>query len=364
MLKKIIFGFSLFALVFSCSSSDESTISSSSDGFDRSTMLTNWADNIIIPAYQDLDAKLVTLKADKDTFIATPNQTNLETLRTSWLNAYKVWQYVEMFDIGKAEEISYKFQMNVYPVTVADIKANIDNQNYDLSHPNNNDAVGFPALDYLLYGVDVTDADILVKYTDVNYQNYLSDVIDQMVLLTDTVLSDWTSNYRATFVSSIRNTATSSVNKLVNDFIYYYEKGLRANKIGIPAGVFSSTSLSTKVEGFYSKQYSKVLAEQGLKAVKDFFNGKNYNSTLVNSSFYYYLNYLDRASLVSNIRAKLDNGLTKIGTLNANFSSQVETDNVKMTETFDMLQLAVVSFKVDMIQAMNISVDFTDADGD
>ena len=35
-----------------------------------------------------------------------------------------------------------------------------------------------------------------------------------------------------------------------------------------------------------------------------------------------------------------------------------------MTEAFDALQLIVVSLKVDMLQAFNISVDYVDADGD
>ena len=35
-----------------------------------------------------------------------------------------------------------------------------------------------------------------------------------------------------------------------------------------------------------------------------------------------------------------------------------------MTETFDALQMAVVLLKVDMLQAINISVDYVDADGD
>ena len=55
-----------------------------------------------------------------------------------------------------------------------------------------------------------------------------------MVNNTNEVIDSWTS-YRDVFVSSTENTATSSINKLTNDFIYYYEK-VRANKIGIPAG--------------------------------------------------------------------------------------------------------------------------------
>jgi hypothetical protein len=51
-------------------------------------------------------------------------------------------------------------------------------------------------------------------------------------------------------------------------------------------------------------------------------------------------------------------------TLDDDLSNQVSSDNVKMTEAYDVLQLAVVSLKVDMIQAMNINIDYVDADGD
>jgi hypothetical protein len=42
----------------------------------------------------------------------------------------------------------------------------------------------------------------------------------------------------------------------------------------------------------------------------------------------------------------------------------VETNNVAMTEAFDTIQQAVILLKVDMLQALDIRVDFVDADGD
>ena len=78
-----------------------------------------------------------------------------------------------------------------------------------------------------------------------------------MQLLTETVLNDWTSNYRDSFVAQTGNSSTSSVNKIVNDYVNYYERDLRKAKIGTPAGVFSAgATFSDKVEGFYSKIYS------------------------------------------------------------------------------------------------------------
>ena len=51
------------ALMMGCSSSDDSgNGGSTSDNFDRSTLLKNLADNIIIPSYQDFGSKFTTLK--------------------------------------------------------------------------------------------------------------------------------------------------------------------------------------------------------------------------------------------------------------------------------------------------------------
>lgn len=363
-MKKIFLGLILVGFIVACSSSSDDGPSAKNDDFNRGALLTNLADNIIIPAFQDLNTKLTALKANKDAFVSVPNQTNLDALRASWLEAYKVWQHVEMYNIGKAEEILYSFQMNIYPTNVVDIEANISAGTYNLSSVNNNDAVGFPALDYMLYGVAGDDTSILNKYTDAKYKTYLSDLVNQMKSLTETVLNDWTSNYKATFVSSTSNTVTSSVNKFVNDFIFYYEKGLRANKFGIPAGVFSNGTLPDKVEAFYNKQVSKELALEALNAVQNTFNGKYYGSSATSESFKSYLIYLERTDLVTLINSRFDGARVKIQLLNSNFNTQIISDNTKMTEAFDALQLAVVSLKVDMLQAFNVSVDFVDADGD
>ena len=47
-----------------------------------------------------------------------------------------------------------------------------------------------------------------------------------------------------------------------------------------------------------------------------------------------------------------------------NFVNQINTDNNKILTTYDAIQSVVVLFKVDMLQAFNINVDYQDADGD
>jgi predicted lipoprotein len=370
MMKKVFSVVLLAIFIAACSSSDDNVVSDTTGdtSFDRAGMLRNIADNIIVPAYQGLSTNLSILSTAKDDFIATPNQVNLETLRLAWLTAYKTWQHVEAFNIGKAEEIQYSFQMNIYPVSTTDVESNISTGSYDLTHPNNNDAVGFPALDYMLYGIAATDTEILAKYTanaeSGKYKTYLSDLVNQMQLLTQEVINDWTATYRDTFIASTANTATSATNKFINDFIFYYEKGLRANKIGIPAGNFSSTPLPEKVEGFYNQEVSKELALEALNAVQNIFNGTTFGGSASSESFNTYLISLDRTELATLINTQFNTAREKIQALNANLFTQINTDNTKMTEAYDALQAAVVLLKVDMLQAFNVSVDYVDADGD
>ena len=363
-MKKFFLGLIVTGLIVACSSSSTDDEPTGGDSFDRAALLTNVADNIVIPAFEDLSAKLSDLQSTKETFVSNPNQSNLDALRASWVSAYLSWQNVEVYNIGRAEEIQYAFQMNVYPTNTTDIESNISNGAYDLANVNNNDAVGFPAVDYMLFGLDDSDVSILAKYEDPNYTTYLSDLIDQMKSLTDDVLEDWTSSYRNIFVSQTGNTSTSALNKITNDFIFYYEKGLRANKIGIPAGNFSSTPLPDRVEGFYSKVYSKDFALEALNTVQDVFNGKAFSNTATGESFKSYLIDLDRNDLATLINSRFDDARQKLEALNEDLSAQVESDNTKMTQAYDALQLAVVALKVDMLQTFNISVDFVDADGD
>lgn len=189
-----------------------------------------------------------------------------------------------------------------------------------------------------------------------------------MVDLTNQVKTQWESSYRESFIESIDNTATSSINLIVNDFIFYFEKGYRANKFGIPAGVFSGNPLPDRIESYYGEKYSKILALEAGNAIDQFFNGKNYtDSSEIGLSLNQYLDYLEE-DVENKLSEKINNQLKiakdKILELNDNFKMQIEDNNNQMLATYDAIQKTVVLLKVDMLQKLNISVDYADADGD
>ena len=341
--------------------------SSQSDTFDRGSILANFSENIIIPRYNSFKLSMEDLKNSIDTFITTPNSENYDALQNNWIDSYKKWQYVEVFNISKAEEIMYGLKMNTYPVGKERIDNNIEEGKTDLTNPNDWAAQGFPALDYMLHGIAQTKNEVIELYnSNAKYGNYLSTLASTMNENTIQVVDDWTS-YKDTFNSSIDNSATSAFNMMVNDFVFYFEKGLRTNKIGIPAGRFSNNPLPDRIEAYYYSKnsfgnLSKTLVLEARKGFEELFLGQNSNGT-EGASYKAYLDYLD-TDIGSSVQSKLILAKDAIEALNENFLTQIDENNTSMLLAFDALQTIVVNLKTDMLSNFNISVDYTDADGD
>lgn len=360
----ILISLSLIAIFLVLSCSDDDTVGpDTTDNFDRSAMLVFWADSIIIPAYEAYDITLDALVSAKDDFLADKTEPHLIQLRNAWLNAYMAWQHVSMFDIGKAEEIGYRNYVNIYPADTTEIKQLATTGNYNLMLPSTFDAQGFPALDYLLFGLPES---ALLEQDE--YNSYLSDLADRLQALNAEVLDDWKNSFRDSFVQNDGASATASTDKMVNDFLFYYEKFFRAGKIGIPAGVFSGTPSSIRVEAPYSGEYSKALFLEAFEAIQKLFNGTSYDQSTEGPSLKQYLDHVSEVNQTNFVADDINEQWQVASTVSAvlmdNFRNQVEIDNSKMLNTYDELQKAVVLLKVDMMQALNIQVDFVDADGD
>ena len=362
-----------FVIVLAACSSGENGSNASSDNFDRTALLTNWANNIIVPSYENYQAKVTILVTNTTAFNTNPSELNLVNLRSSWYEAYKAYQKVTAFYLGKAMDINLKEATNTYPTDVVGIETNISSGTYNLELLSQFPRQGFPALDYLINGLGTSDAAIITFYTTnsnaVNYKQYLLTVTNKLKSNIDLVATDWNSGYASTYITSNGTAVSSSVNKTTNLFVKNLEKDIRTGKIGIPSGLFSSGTLfPEKVEAFYKKDISKELLNIAIQAQQDFFNGKHFNSETTGPSLKSYLDYVNAVRNGQNLSAIINNQFAVIftaqATLNANFSEQVATDNTKMIAAYDALQQNVIYTKLDMMQALNITIDYVDGDGD
>lgn len=373
-MKKIIYSIVVLIitafLFIKCSSSSDSD---ATDNFDRNELLKNWADNIIIPSNENYQSSVQDLAQKVTAFTSSPTSNTLQEVRFSWLTAYKSYQKTSMFVIGKAAEINLNESANTYPTDAAGIENNIAYGTYNLNLFAQFPKQGFPAIDYLINGLGTTDNEIISFYTTnsnaLNYKNYLIAITTKLKSNIDAVVTDWNSNYRATYIASSGTGVSSSISKTTNLFVKNLEKPIRTGKVGIPAGLFSNGTLyPEKVEAYYKNDVSRELLSIALQAEQDFFNGKYANSAETGASLKSYLIYLNAIRNGQNLSDIINNQFATIKTtvaqLNGSFSTQVNSDNAKMIAAYNEMQQAVIYCKLDMMQALNITIDYVDGDGD
>lgn len=354
----------------SCKKSDDK--GSGDNGLDRKPMLTNYADNYILPAYQAMESGLNTLQAQATAFTEQPTEANLSSLKATWRSAYLTWQTVDLLEFGPAEEVSLRMYMNTYPVTTTKVEENISSGSYNLETFGNKDAQGFPALDYLISGLGSTPATILEKYTTdplaANYKKYLKDVIAKMQEKISGVKNSWT-NYRNTFVSATGTDVNGSISKMTNAYVLYYERFLRSGKIGYPVGAMTGVALPTHVEAYYTPEFSKELAVKALESVIAFYEGKNYDGTVTAEGMKSYLAAVgtkdESGTLMADvISTELNTALNALKGFNTTFRDGVVNNRPAVLGIYENLQQVVALLKVDMVSAFGISITYVDNDGD
>lgn len=364
-------------VLMACGGGNDPEPAPEEDPLDRKPMLTFWADNIIIPSYVNFKDKLSAMTTKSNTFLATPNVTTLADFRAAWVQAYIEWQKVELFETGPGDRNTIRNFFNIYPADVTRIAANMADPSANMEVPAAYASQGFPALDYLINGLADTDEAIVAYYTTAPDAAariaYVKKISDRMNSIFTNVLTGWQGEYRETFISKTGLDIGSPIAQLVNAYVLNYERFIRSGKVGIPSGAMASsggTKHPEKVEAYYKKDLSKILAATAHQATIDFFNGKSVSTSTNGPSLKSYLDALnakDNASgklLSEIISTQLATADAKLDLLSDNFSQQVQSNNQPLIDAYTEMQKAVRMLKVDMTSAMSITITYTDNDGD
>jgi len=326
--------------------------------FDKGTLLVNLADQRIIPAINDLNSKLESLEGAYLNFQTDRSTPNLDLVRTTWKAAYISWQGVKMYDFGPVRTYGLKAALSTYPSDTAKIDANISGGSYVLSSAANIDAIGFPALDYLLFRSDALNYFI----GNDGYTTYGLDVIQKMRSEVALAQSGWAS-YRATFIASTGTETTSAFSELVNEFNRDFELAKNA-KLGIPIGKQSlGIQLPEYLEARYSG-YSFELMRENVRQLSLLYSGISFDGGTNGSGFDDYLTQLEKSDLASAISGKFDQILAKIDSFNGSLEEEMQNNVSELDALYFLFQSQVISIKTDMTSAFGVLITYQDNDGD
>ena len=341
--------------------------------FDKTGMLANIGDSIIIPAYSDFKISIDSLKYFNDLFAAAPSLINLTNVQNRFLHAYTSYQNLSAFEFGPADNELIRANFNTFPCDTIQINSKIAVGDFNFSTVADLDAKGFPAIDFLLYGSIQDNNSVLIKFTTdanaVNRKNYLTALVTELKSKTDIVNTAWSGsggNYIATFKSNTGTNVGSSIGMLVNQLNYDLEF-LKNLKIGIPLGKKSmGTILPNKAEAVYSTE-SLMLAKEQLKSLENIYLGRNVQN-IDGLGLDDYLAHLaaqhSSGPLNDVIKSKFISAKIKLAAIPETLSQTILSNPNVVDSAYAELQQLVVLLKVDMSSAMGILITYQDNDGD
>ncbi|MBK9284425.1 MAG: imelysin family protein [Sphingobacteriaceae bacterium] len=335
------------------------------DAFDKSGMLINYADNIILPAYQSFSISLDSLNQAYSVFKNNPDLPNLHALKSKFVVAYTKYQRCDLFELGPAENTGIRGNFNIFPTDTQQIKTNISTGIYDFSAISNLDAKGFPALDYLFYGKQETV--IVASFTNTNTKQYVTDLLNEMTGKCNTVITGWNSSYRNSFINSLGTDIGSSIGLLINQLNYNLDY-LKNAKIGIPLGKKSlGIAYPDKCEAFYSSSYSLKYAIETLDLIERVYNGKSLNGSN-NKGFDDYLIHLKvqhtSGTLNDAIQTQFSLARTKLMAIAEPLSTQMTTNPTVVDAAYAELVKLLVLLKADLPSSLGVVITYQDGDGD
>lgn len=360
VLKLNPFSFILIFCLIGCNEDDPLEDTS----FDRSTMLTSLADDLIIPNFESLQTSVNALSQSASVFEQNPTGANLLSLREAWAQAVEDYQHCSAFGFGPGTLIlgSFSSVLGVFPVDEDLIESNMTNENFNLEASFDRDIRGFYAVEYLIYGKGESDEELIANF-DQNRFDYLFLIISELKVSFDAIVSEWNTTYRDEFISNDGTSAGSSVSLLYNEFVKDYEN-LKNFKVELPAGLTAGQIAAdpTLVEAYYSG-ISRSLIELHFESSKNIWSGTSKGGVDL-IGFEEYLEAVEGGpELIQDTRAAIsdiDQAIENLpqGRLSDHVSSQ-ELENLR-----DLLQANTANFKSSMSSLLGINITFNSGDGD
>ena len=348
------------------------------EDYDKLSLLTNLADNYIIPSLDAYKSKIITLNIHVDSFIVNPNISNLTLLRTNWEEALLNWQDIGFLDFGPSEYILLRKQTNTFPIDTTELNNFITLADWNLDYASSYDSKGLQALDYLLFKPGYTDSELITYFqNNTNAKNYLKAVAEDLNQNINYVTNQWVT-YREDFINDFEvtqsnfstNSQGSSISNIINALCLHYEFYVRRGKVGLPLGVFNGFSqleLPELVECYYSGKSTQNLV-RSINSLRKYVTGSSYLNNDNGLGLDDYMDFVNAEQSTQQLSTVIDNQfltiLDEVNNINGPLSEEIINNKSQITQTYQELQQLVPYIKVDMTSALGVLITYQDNDGD
>ena len=209
----------LCALTLTAVSCGKDKPSTNTDGtVTEQQVLTDFANVVVNPDYQDIQAKAAILNTSIQTLNTSTTDANLAAAQKAWKDTRAAWESCEGFLFGPVEDNSYDPTMDDWPVNKVDLDALINSNNplqlADID-PLETTLKGFHAIEYVIFGVGGTR-----KASDITAREklYVVSLAQSLYNTTTQLRNSWdpaSGNYTAQVVNAGNGSTRYTTRKAV-----------------------------------------------------------------------------------------------------------------------------------------------------
>lgn len=362
-MRKLLTILVVFGLLTSCDTGPDSPVSCN---FDQKAMLANYADNLIIPGFNNLELGAQMLNAVTQSFVNDPTAGMLVEIQVTYGAFFEAYKRVSVYGFGPGlvAGMPFRDRFNTYPVNAANIESNIGTANFDVDALHR-DQVGLSAIAYLIFGTPgQSTTEVANQFTDPNRRQYLTSLVQDLLTKTSAIKSGW-ATYRDTFINNVGNADGSSISLLVNELNLDFEI-TKNYGFKVPLGKYNGgTVLPDRVEAYYARSSAR-LARIHMEQLRLAFNG---NANTDGPGLYEYLVCLKTGEQNGTLLADAIDGhfqaiIDALSNVPDPMDETLVSNKPVVDEAHNQMQMLTPMIKSEMTSALGVRISYQDTDGD
>jgi predicted lipoprotein len=360
--------------------------------FDRTEMLANLADVIIVPTLEEARARFVTLRDAsalwRDELLAGRAGTlEQQSAQAAWRAAFSTWTQVDVMQVGPAGQsgatkggLGLRDEIYAWPsISACSIdQALVANTFEDVGYFATKliNMRGLGAVEVVLFAstganacpvaAGINTSGSWAALGDVEVQKrrarFAAAATSFVIDRTDALLAAWSNGHRADFVKDgggVYGTPGAVIDEIVAAMMYV-DQVTKDQKLGIPLGLHALCG-SASCPASFESQYARSAREGvigNLKGIRAVFSGSR-DGAAAGIGIEDYLVSAEATDLAERLRSNIDEALTLAESAPADFITAVATDKDPLVALHTAVQSVDRDIKSEVVVALKITLPQT-----
>lgn len=310
---------------------------------------------VILPGYRTFTQRTEALNRAISELSQAPAPETLATAQQAWSEASKAWVLTEAYQFGPATEERLRQNISFWPRRTEHITGVLAGSTPIQISQLGTTRKGLPVIEYLLFH---TQAEVLNSGQNARHLVYLKALSEDLVDQAQVLQTAWEGDYAQAYLSS-----ANAQNMQLNQWVVLLEN-MKNKRLGEPAGLLGGTATGTEALEAPDSTLSLSLLRAALEGFSQSYALEGLQVQASTPDTAEYLVALGHREVHQQILAQIQVVEQSLTGLEPSLEETLKANPEAVANSFESIKTLLRLVKVDLANALNQTVNFTDNDGD